>query len=265
MARPRGRASGRGSPRRAAEGMGRRRRRRRGGGGGGGSCVIARIVPVHAHCVAATWGPAAPCARLDACRPRSCSWKHLYDEVVTSGLCTGCAGCVIACPHDVLGYRDDEGVYKPFQLEEGYGARRLQPRREGLHLLHPGLPPLPGLGARGRRVPVRPGPRPPRSCRASTRTSSSPAPPTRCSTRSARTAGSCRRSSCTRSRRTSSTPRSCSYLEGDGTTWKAVPGVARTKEEIIASAGSRYTYSAEHDGLRRGHRGRRRAHRARRA
>jgi coenzyme F420 hydrogenase subunit beta len=35
-----------------------------------------------------------------------------------------------------------------------------------------------------------------------------------------------------------------SYLEGDGTTWKAIPGVARSREEIIASAGSRYTYSA---------------------
>jgi coenzyme F420 hydrogenase subunit beta len=35
-----------------------------------------------------------------------------------------------------------------------------------------------------------------------------------------------------------------SYLEGDGSTWKAIPGVARTKEDIIASAGSRYTYSA---------------------
>jgi coenzyme F420 hydrogenase subunit beta len=35
-----------------------------------------------------------------------------------------------------------------------------------------------------------------------------------------------------------------SYLEGDGSTWKAVPGVARTREDIIASAGSRYTYSA---------------------
>src|SRR5207237_2591724 len=23
-------------------------------------------------------------------------WAHLYDEVVTSGLCTGCAGCVVA-------------------------------------------------------------------------------------------------------------------------------------------------------------------------
>ena len=35
-----------------------------------------------------------------------------------------------------------------------------------------------------------------------------------------------------------------SYLEGDGSTWKAMPGVARTRDDIIASAGSRYTYSA---------------------
>ena len=49
-------------------------------------------------------------------------WKELYEEVITSGLCTGCAGCVIACPHDVLGYNDDEGVYKPFQLEDGFAS-----------------------------------------------------------------------------------------------------------------------------------------------
>ena len=35
-----------------------------------------------------------------------------------------------------------------------------------------------------------------------------------------------------------------SYLEGDGSTWKAIPGVARTRDDILASAGSRYTYSA---------------------
>ena len=50
------------------------------------------------------------------------SWKHLYDEVVTTGLCTGCAGCVVVCPHDVLGYDDTNGVYKPIQLETDFGG-----------------------------------------------------------------------------------------------------------------------------------------------
>jgi coenzyme F420 hydrogenase subunit beta len=35
-----------------------------------------------------------------------------------------------------------------------------------------------------------------------------------------------------------------SVLEGDGSSWKAVPGIARTREEILAASGSRYTYSA---------------------
>ena len=48
-------------------------------------------------------------------------WKELYEEVITSGLCTGCAGCVIACPHDVIGYKHDPGAYRPFHLEEELG------------------------------------------------------------------------------------------------------------------------------------------------
>ncbi len=44
-------------------------------------------------------------------------WRELFREVVTSGLCTGCAACVIACPHPVLDYDADHGVYKPFHLE----------------------------------------------------------------------------------------------------------------------------------------------------
>jgi coenzyme F420 hydrogenase subunit beta len=35
-----------------------------------------------------------------------------------------------------------------------------------------------------------------------------------------------------------------SYLEGDGRTWKATPGVAATNEQVLNAAGSRYTYSA---------------------
>ena len=51
----------------------------------------------------------------------SFQWKELYEEVIDTGLCTGCAGCVIACPHDVIGYEHEPGKYTPFHLEEDLG------------------------------------------------------------------------------------------------------------------------------------------------
>jgi coenzyme F420 hydrogenase subunit beta len=60
--------------------------------------------------------PAAP-----ASTRWTAQWKELYEEVVTTGLCTGCAGCVIACPHDVIGYDHVEKGYRPYHLEEELG------------------------------------------------------------------------------------------------------------------------------------------------
>lgn len=48
-------------------------------------------------------------------------WLELKSEVIDSGLCTGCSACVISCPHDVIGYEHKEGGYKPFHLEDELG------------------------------------------------------------------------------------------------------------------------------------------------
>ena len=52
----------------------------------------------------------------------SFQWTELYEEAIDTGLCTGCAGCVIACPHDVIGYEHAPGQYTPFHLEDDLGA-----------------------------------------------------------------------------------------------------------------------------------------------
>jgi coenzyme F420 hydrogenase subunit beta len=174
----------------------------------------------------------------------SFSWKHLYDEVVTTGLCTGCAGCVVVCPHDVLSYDDQLGVYKPWQNEADYGGpadcshgdkacttcTRACPRfrtweteidefmfgrarradevsgiYKDICLARAADPILHEVGQDGGLV-------------------------------SAILVYALEHDMIDAAL--------VSYLEGDGSTWKAIPGVARTRDEVIASAGSRYTYSA---------------------
>jgi coenzyme F420 hydrogenase subunit beta len=65
--------------------------------------------------------PAADLAAKDKEGRWTAQWKELYAEVITTGLCTGCAGCVVTCPHDVIGYEHEEGKYIPFHLEEELG------------------------------------------------------------------------------------------------------------------------------------------------
>jgi len=175
--------------------------------------------------------------------PEKPHWAELFTEVVTSGLCTGCSACVIACPYDVLGYDDTEGNYKPFHVpEEGgpdscthgvkgctlctracprfrtwepeieqylFGRVRTDDEVSGIAmdmvLARATDPAVHEVGQDGGFV-------------------------------SALLIWALEHDVIDAAL--------VSALEGDGTSWKAVPAVAATRAEILATAGSRYTYSA---------------------
>ncbi len=170
-------------------------------------------------------------------------WAELFSEVVTTGLCTGCAGCVVSCPHDVLGYDDQKGVYRPFHLEDelgpgdcGHGQRgctsctRACPRfrnwetEADSHLFGRSRQPDELAGVSKDIFLAR------------------ATDPTVHETGQDGGLVSAILLWCLENDRIDAAL--VSALEGDGSTWRAVPALARTREEILATAGSRYTYSA---------------------
>ena len=170
-------------------------------------------------------------------------WKELYEEVINAGLCTGCAGCVIACPHEVIGYKHEEKGYKPFHLEEelgptdcGHGQKgctsctRACPRfrdweqQANEHLFGRDRQDNEMAGIIQQNLLVR-----------------ATAPEV---TAVGQDGGFVSAMLIWLLEQQYIDGALVSYLEGDGTSWKAIPGLATTKEEILKGAGSRYTYSA---------------------
>ena len=170
-------------------------------------------------------------------------WKELYEEVINTGLCTGCAGCVIACPHEVIGYKHEEGNYKPFHIEEELGLDNC------------------GHGEKGCTSCTRACPRfrtwepdADRHLFGKTREDSA-------------MYGQYKQLLLVRAADDNVHQKGqdggfvsamliwlmkhdyidaalTSFMEGDGTSWKALPGIARNPEDVLKAAGSRYTYSA---------------------
>jgi coenzyme F420 hydrogenase subunit beta len=170
-------------------------------------------------------------------------WAHLFDEVVTSGLCTGCAGCVIACPHDVLGYEDGGGKYKPFHLEEELGPSDCIHGQKGCTSCTRACPRFrlwePEIE---QHMFDRP------------RTADEVAGVSK-DIILARASDDYVHEIGQDGGLVSAIliwaldhgyidAALVSYLEGDGSTWKAIPGVAKSKDDVLRAAGSRYTYSA---------------------
>jgi coenzyme F420 hydrogenase subunit beta len=162
--------------------------------------------------------------------------------VVTSGLCTGCAGCIIACPHDVLHYDDDHGVYRPWKVDEDGGPTDCTHGVKGCTMCTRACPrfrtweteidtylfgrertadEVAGISgdivlARATDPEVRDG---------------------------GQDGGLVSAILIWALEHDVVDAALVSAVEGDGT-WKAVPAVARTRAEVLATAGSRYTYSA---------------------
>lgn len=175
--------------------------------------------------------------------PEKPQWAELLQEVVTTGLCTGCAACIVACPHDVLSYDDTGGRYRPFHIDADggpdncthgikgctmctracprfrmwepeidnhlFGRERTAEEVAGISsdilLVRATDPAVLGAGQDGGLV-------------------------------SALLIWALEHDVIDAAL--------VSSLEGDGSTWKAVPSVATTREQVLAASGSRYTYSA---------------------
>ena len=170
-------------------------------------------------------------------------WKELYEEVINTGLCTGCAGCVIACPHEVIGYKHEEGNYKPFHLEEdlgldncGHGEKgctsctRACPRFRtwepdaDMHLFGKTREDSEMYGQYKQLLLVR---------AADDKVHEL-----------GQDGGFVSAMLIWLMKHDYIDAALTSFLEGDGTSWKALPGIARTPDDVLRAAGSRYTYSA---------------------
>ncbi len=135
-------------------------------------------------------------------------WKELFTDVVTSGLCTGCAACIVACPYDVLEYDTDDGAYKPVPRRRRRRASRTARTARRAARCARGRARGSATGRPRSTRSASGASAPPRRSTASPTTWCSPARRTPSSRRSARTAASSPRSSSTRSSTTRSTPRS---------------------------------------------------------
>ena len=171
-------------------------------------------------------------------------WKEFFDEVITSGLCTGCAGCVVSCPHDVIGYDHVAGAYKPFHLEDELGPTNCGHGEKGCTSCTRACPRFRSwepqanehLFARDRQPDELAGIY---SDILLTRASDEMVH------RMGQDGGLVSAILIWAMDNDYIDGALTSYLEGgDSSTWKAVPGVATNRDEVLAGAGSRYTYSA---------------------
>jgi len=175
--------------------------------------------------------------------PEKPHWADLFKEVVTSGLCTGCSACIVACPYDVLEYDDAGGRYKPFHVDAEGGREDCTHGVKGCTLCTRACPRFRNwepeidtfLFGREREVEEVEGITKDIVLARATDPDMQAA---------GQDGGFVSALLIWALEHDIIDAALVSGLEGDGSTWKAVPRVARSKEDVLATSGSRYTYSA---------------------
>ncbi|MGQ0615389.1 MAG: Coenzyme F420 hydrogenase/dehydrogenase, beta subunit C-terminal domain [Acidimicrobiia bacterium] len=179
-------------------------------------------------------------------------WKELYEEVIDTGLCTGCAGCVVVCPHDVIGYDHgstaavvgaEHAGYTPYHLEAELGPTDCGHGQKGCTSCTRACPRFRSwepeadehLFARARRPDEVSGIY---QDILLTRASDDMVH------RMGQDGGLVSAMLVWLLDHDYIDGALVSYLDGEAGDWKAVPGVATNRDEVLAAAGSRYTYSA---------------------
>ena len=175
--------------------------------------------------------------------PEKPQWKELFQEVVTSGLCTGCAACIVACPYDVLGYETADGTYRPFHVDAEGGPSNCTHGEKGCTLCTRACPRFrdwePEVDTfRFGRV------------RTEDEVFGVAADVVLARATDPELAAAGQDGGFVAALLVYALEHDeidaalVSALEGDGSTWRTVPSVVRTRAEVLATSGSRYTYSA---------------------
>ena len=161
---------------------------------------------------------------------------------MTSGLCTGCAACVVACPHDVLEYESADGIYRPWHLDIDGGRTDCTHGEKGCTLCTRACPRFRNWEgeidthrfARERTADEVWGIGDVFLARATDESL----------VENGQDGGVVSAILIYALEHDIIDAALVSGLEGDGSTWRAQPRVARTRDEVLATAQSRYTYSA---------------------
>ena len=172
-------------------------------------------------------------------------WKHLYEEIVATEICCGCSACIVACPHKVLEFSD----WDPVQIDPNSPFDNCIHGEEGCSLcamaclrLHPTLSVIePKVWGRRREPSEVTGPYRSKTLARAT--------DERIVARGQD--GGAVTALLAWCLETGELDGAVTASPSEEVPWLDEPNLVRSKEELLAAAGSRYTYCATPLGLKK--------------